>query len=208
MEKKYNITEFSKLLNVKVKTLQKWDRDGVLKAYRTPTNRRFYLQSQYDNIIGKDSIESNDSRYGVAYCRVSNSNQKDDLKNQIKYVEKYIEKNELSINKIYSEIGSGLNFKRKKWNKIIDKCIKGKISFIIISYKDRFVRFGFDWFKDFLKKNYDVDIIVIRDEKKSPQEELVEDLISIIHVFSCRIYGLRKYKKEIKKDLLENEEDL
>ena len=199
MEKIYNITEFSKLLNVKVKTLQKWDREGKLKSYRTPTNRRFYKQSQYNEIVGDIENENlNTSRYGVGYCRVSNNSQKDDLKNQIKYIEKYIEKNELSINKIYQDIGSGLNFKRKNWNKIIKKCINGKISFIVISYEDRFIRFGFDWFKDFLKEYYDVDIIVIKkNEKASPEEELVKDLISIIHVFSCRIYGLRKYKKDI-----------
>ena len=70
---------------------------------------------------------------------------------------------------------------------------------IIIAHKDRFVRFGYDWFEEFLRK-MGVEIMIVNNEKLSPQEELVQDLISIIHVFSCRIYGLRKYKKKISDD--------
>lgn len=75
----------------------------------------------------------------------------------------------------------------------------GHISRIIIAHKDRFIRFGYDWFEKFLESN-GVEIIVVNNERLSPEEELVQDLISIIHVFSCRIYGLRKYKTKIKED--------
>lgn len=74
----------------------------------------------------------------------------------------------------------------------------GLIKTIIVAHKDRFIRFGYDWFERFLKSN-GVEIIVVNNEKTSPEQELVNDLISIIHVFSCRIYGLRKYKKQIEK---------
>lgn len=74
----------------------------------------------------------------------------------------------------------------------------GLIKTIIVAHKDRFIRFGYDWFERFLKSN-GVEIIVVNNEKTSPEQELVNDLISIIHVFSCRIYGLRKYKKQIGK---------
>lgn len=100
------------------------------------------------------------------------------------------------IDEIITDIGSGLNYTRKKWNKLIESCIEGNISTIIIAHKDRFVRFGYDWFEKFLHK-MKVNIIVVNNEKLSPQEELVQDLISIIHVFSCSIYGLRKYKKKM-----------
>ena len=73
--------------------------------------------------------------------------------------------------------------------------MEGNISTIIIAHKDRFVRFGYDWFEEFLRK-MGVEIMIVNNEKLSPQEELVQDLISIIHVFSCRIYGLRKYKRK------------
>ena len=75
-----------------------------------------------------------------------------------------------------------------------------EISTIIITHKDRFVRFGFDWFEKFLNK-FGVKFIIVNNESLSPQEELVQDIISILDVFSCRIYGLRKYKKKIKEDI-------
>ena len=74
-----------------------------------------------------------------------------------------------------------------------------KVDSIIVTHKDRFIRFGYDWFERFLSK-YNVKIIVVNNELLSPQEELVQDIISILHVFSCKIYGLRKYKKKIKRD--------
>ena len=78
-------------------------------------------------------------------------------------------------------------------------CINQNIKTIIISNKDGFIRFGYDWFERFLL-NYGVNIIVVNNDKLSPDEELVQDLIYVIHVFSCKIYGLRKYKKSIRED--------
>ena len=77
--------------------------------------------------------------------------------------------------------------------------MENKVDSIIVTHKDRFIRFGYDWFERFLSK-YNVKIIVVNNELLSPKEELVQDIISILHVFSCRIYGLRKYKKKIKRD--------
>lgn len=77
--------------------------------------------------------------------------------------------------------------------------MENKIKTIIISSKDRFIRFGFDWFEKFCKK-FNTNIIIVNNESLSPNEELVQDVISILHVFSCRLYGLRKYKKQIKED--------
>ena len=92
-----------------------------------------------------------------------------------------------------------MNYNRKKWNKLIDECMTFDISTIIVAHKDRFIRFGFEWFERFLEK-FNVKIIIVNNESLSPTEELVQDIISILHVFSCRIYGLRKYKKKIKED--------
>jgi len=94
-------------------------------------------------------------------------------------------------------VGSGLNYNKKKWNQLIDRCIKGEITCIIIAHKDRFLRFGFEWFEQFLQSN-GTKIIVVNNEKMSPEQELINDLMSIIHVFNCIIYGLRKYKNKIK----------
>jgi putative resolvase len=191
----YSVGEFAKLLNKTVRTLQMWDSSGKLVAQRTPTNRRYYTEDQlmkYKGILAKECSKV------VAYTRVSSASQKDDLKNQKEYINKFCLNSGISIDNWYEDIGSGLNYNRKKWNKVLSLVQNGEIKKIVIAHKDRFTRFGFEWFDKFCK-NYGCDILIINDEKLSPQEEMINDLISIIHVFSCRIYGLRKYKEEIKK---------
>lgn len=191
----YKPQEFAEMIGVSVKTLQRWDREGKLKAFRTPTDRRYYTHKQYVDYVG------NDTKTGkiVIYTRVSTANQKDDLTNQIEFLKQYANAKGMIVDEIFEDIGSGLNYNRKKWNKLIDDCVNGDIKTIIIAHKDRFIRFGYEWFERFLKSN-GVEIIVVNNEKASSEQELINDLISIIHVFSCRIYGLRKYKKQIVGD--------
>lgn len=187
----YNISQMADKLNVSVITLQRWDREGRLKAFRTPTNRRYYTQEQLENLLGG---VHNDNRITIGYARVSSNNQKDDLKNQKEYI-----LTNCKCDEIFTDIGSGLNYKRKNFNKILDLVAENRVDKIIVTYKDRFIRFGFEWFENYCNK-FGTKIIILNNEEKSYQEELVEDLISIIHVFSCRIYGLRKYKKQIQED--------
>ena len=197
MSKHYKPKEFAELLNVSVITLQRWDNDGKLKAFRTPTNRRYYTYEQYLEYTGIH--KETDSRKIVIYTRVSTSNQKDDLKNQVEFLRQYANAKGIIVDEVIEDLGSGLNYNRKKWNKLIDSCMTNEISTIIITHKDRFIRFGYDWFERFLAK-FNVKIIIVNNESLSPQEELVQDIISILHIFSCRIYGLRKYKKKIRED--------
>ena len=192
----YKPQEFAEMIGVSVKTLQRWDNDGKLKAFRNPSNRRYYTHKQY-----VDYIADSNSKHGktIIYTRVSTNGQKDDLINQVEFLKQYANAKGIIIDEIFEDVGSGLNYNRKKWNKLIEDCMLGLVKTIIIVHKDRFIRFGYDWFERFLKAN-GVEIIVVNNEKLSPEQELVNDLISIIHVFSCRIYGLRKYKKKIEED--------
>ena len=192
----YKPKEFAELLNVSVKTLQRWDRDKVLIAKRTPTDRRFYTYDQYLDYKG---LKNNSDRKIIIYTRVSTNNQKDDLLNQVNFLQNFINSKGIIVDQIIQDVGSGLNYKRKKWNELLDEVMENKIDTIIVSNKDRFIRFGFEWFERFLGK-FNTKILVVNNELLSPQEELVQDIISILHVFSCRIYGLRKYKKRIKGD--------
>ena len=192
----YKPKDFAELLNVSVKTLQRWDREGVLVAKRTPTDRRYYTYDQYLEYKG---VKNNAERKVVVYTRVSTNGQKDDLLNQKQFLLNFTSSKGIIVDEIIEDIGSGLNYNRKKWNKLINDCMENKIDSIIVTHKDRFIRFGFDWFERFLGK-FDTKIIVVNNELLSPQEELVQDIISILHVFSCRIYGLRKYKKKIEED--------
>ena len=103
------------------------------------------------------------------------------------------------VDQCIEEYGSGLNYNRPKWNRLLDDVMEQKIKTIVIIHKDRFIRFGYDWFEKFCMK-FHTTIIVVNNVSLSPQEELVQDIISILQVFSCRLYGLRKYKKQIERD--------
>lgn len=194
----YKPNEFAEMLGVSVKTLQRWDNDGKLIAFRNPANRRYYTHNQYLEYIGKMSTNE-DVRKTVIYARVSSSGQKDDLKNQVEFLKQFANARGIIVDDTLQDMGSGLNYNRKKWNKLLEDCMIGNIKTIIIAHTDRFIRFGYEWFERFLKLN-GVEIIVVNNEALSPEEEMVQDLINIIHVFSCRIYGLRKYKKKIEDD--------
>lgn len=119
--------------------------------------------------------------------------------NQVKFLQDFTNAKAMIIDEVIQDIGSGLNYNRKKWNKLIEEVMENKIDTIVITHKDRFIRFGYEWFEKFLLK-FNTKLLVVNNEFLSPQEELVQDIISILHVFSCRIYGLRKYRKKIEED--------
>ena len=199
MEKQYKPKDFAELINVSVKTLQRWDNEGVLHAFRSPTNRRYYTHSQYLAYIGASSKMEENKRKVVIYARVSNRGQKDDLTNQVKFLRQYANAKGIIVDLVLKDIGSGLNYNRKKWNELLQMCNNGNVKQILIAHKDRFIRFGYGWFAEHLK-SCGTEIVVVNNENLSPEQELVQDLISITHVFSCRIYGLRKYRKKLKED--------
>lgn len=193
----YKPKDFAELLGVSVKTLQRWDRDGILKANRTPTDRRYYTYDQYLQFKGIQT--DNDIRDVVIYARVSTRNQKDNLQNQVEFLKQFCNAKGIIVNQCIEDLGSGLNYNRKKWNLLLEEVMENKIKTIVISSKDRFIRFGYDWFEKFCEK-FNAKIIIVNNEALSPNEELVQDIISILHEFSCRLYGLRKYKNQIKED--------
>lgn len=191
------LNDMAKRLGVSVKTLQRWDREGILVAKRNPNNRRYYTEDQYLEYIGSPCKKD---KKIIAYVRVSNNNQKDDLQNQITFIRNYVNAKGEILDDVIQDIGSGLNYNRKHWNDLLfNQISKGEIGKIYITYKDRFVRFGFDWFERYCN-HHDCEIVIINNPDTSPQQELIDDLISIIHGFSCRIYGLKKYKKDISVD--------
>lgn len=195
--KNYKPKDFAELTGVSVKTLQRWDRDNVLKANRTPTDRRYYTYDQY--LQFKGITHGSGKRKNVIYARVSTRNQKDDLKNQVSFLRQFCNAKGIIIDFCIEDFGSGLDYNRKKWNELLEQVMEQQIETIFITHKDRFIRFGYDWFEKFCLK-YDTSIVVVNNEELSPQEELVQDIVSILNVFSCRLYGLRKYKKQIERD--------
>lgn len=202
--KVYRIHEMAEKLGVSVKTLQRWDNAGKLPARRTPSNQRYYTEDQYLDYMGV-SVEK-PRRKVVAYARVLSRNQRDDLKHQIDFIRTFVNARGVILDECIEDIGSGLNYNRPKWNELLQAVMRDEIATIYVTHKDRFIRFGFEWFEN-LCKQHQTEIVVLNNEETSPDKELIEDLTSIVDVFSRRLYGLRKYKRVIKEDkeLLINE---
>lgn len=184
--------EASKILGVHQLSLKNWEKKGLIECVKTPGGKRLYNVSKYLNkYVPKDET----IRKKICYCRVSTRNQKDDLERQIIYMkEKY------PLYEIISEIGSGLNMNRKKLRLIIKMAIEGKIDEIVVAHRDRLTRFGFELIENIVNDYSNGKIIVLNKSKLSPEEEITQDLLSIINVFSARVNGLRKYKNQIKDD--------
>ena len=191
----YRPHEFAKLIGKSVPTLQRWDREGRLKSNRALTNRRYYTHTQYLEYIGQKATTNTKN---IVYYRVSSTGQKNDLANQRKAIEDFCIAKGIDVSIWLSDIGSGLNYKRKNFISIMEMVEHGAISKIVIAHKDRLVRFGYEWFEGFCK-NHGTEIVIMNIQSLSPQEEMTKDLMSIIHCFSSRLYGLRKYKNEIDK---------
>ena len=204
MNKTYKIGEFAKLTGYSVNSLQRLDREDKFKAKRTVTDKRYYTEEDLELFLTGQITQK--ERVSVGYCRVSSISQKPDLKNQEEYVYSYTLAKGIILDELYSDVGSGLNYKRKKWNILLQRVMNQEIDKIYITYKDRFVRFGFEWFEQLCKDN-GTEIVVLNQKQTSPEEELTEDLLSILHVFSARNYGLRKYKTNIEKEFKGKEKD-
>ncbi len=200
MKNTYSPKEFGLLIGRTTNTLQRWDRQKVLKAHRSLTGRRYYTHEQYLEVIGQKAV----SRYLVIYCRVSSAGQKKDLISQRNALESFCFAYGKAIDKKMEDIGSGLNYKRKNFILLMEMVERGEVGEIVIAHKDRLVRFGFEWFEKFAQ-DHGTKITVMNSEALSPQEEMTKDLLSIIHCFSSRLYGLRKYKKKILEMTRENE---
>jgi putative resolvase len=194
MEHTYSPKQFSKMIGVSVFTLQRWDRQGMFKAHRSLTNRRYYTHDQYLQYRGLISSEQGKV---IAYARVSSPSQKNDLATQKEALRAYCQEHGIKVDQWVEDIGSALNYQRKGFNQIIEDIELGHVKRLIIGYEDRFVRFGYDWFEAFCQR-HGTDITVINGESFSPQEELVRDLIAIITVFSARLHGLRSHKNAIR----------
>src|SRR5207244_8599853 len=195
MDNIYSPKEFGKLIGRTTNTLQKWDREGKLKAHRSPTtNRRYYTHDQYLQYRG---LVAQEQGLTIAYTRVSGVAQKPDLAHQTKALESYCQQQAITVDEWLSDIGSGLNYKRKQFNRLMELVELGQVRYLVIAHKDRLVRFGYGYFEAFCQR-HNTEIIVMNGETMSPEQELVQDLIAIINVFGARLHGLRSYKKDIK----------
>jgi len=198
MEHIYSPQEFGKLIGRTTNTLQKWDRRGILKANRSPTNRRYYTHDQYLVYRG---LVAQEQGLTIVYTRVSGVAQKPDLTNQMKALEAYCQQQSITVDEWLSDIGSGLNYKRKQFNRLMELIELGQVRRLLLAHRDRLVRFGYEYFEAFCERHH-TELVVINGEAMSPEHELVRDLVAIVTVFSARLPGLRSYRKVLKEAAL------
>lgn len=200
--KYYTIHEMTKILGVSAQTLRNWDRSGKLKPHhKSPNGYRYYSEDDLNQLLNKPVKKVEKT---VGYCRVSSIKQKDDLQRQIENMQTYLIAQGKPFEIIF-DIGSGINYKRKGLQDLIKCIINHSISKVVVLYKDRLTRFGFELI-EYIAELYDCEIEVIDNTEKTEQEELVEDLIQIVTVFSCKLQGKRANKaKKMIKELTEDD---
>lgn len=202
--KYYSIGEFAKIIKVNQQTLRNWDKKGTLKPHHTTEyGKRYYSQEQLNDYIGiKTHIKQ--PKKIIGYCRVSSNKQKDDLERQIENIKTYMYAKGYQF-EIISDIGSGINYNKKGLLELLELVQSNEVEKIVILYKDRLLRFGYELFENTCKY-YNTEIEIIDNTEKTDEQELVEDLIQIVTVFSCRLQGKRAKKtKEIIKELSQND---
>lgn len=199
----YSIGIAASILGVCIKTLRRWHKGKKIYCIRTPGgHRRFPLRELQRILYGKNDTPYNEEDYTPSshtcaiYGRVSSHKQhkRGDLDRQIQELKDYAYHNCLEIYKVYKDIGSGLNTKRKGLWRLIKDAKKQKFSHILITYKDRLTRFGYQYLQQYVSE-FNVNIRYLHTlEEQSPESEMVEDLVAIIHSFSGKFYGLRSKK--------------
>lgn len=202
--KYYSIGQFAKLIGKTEQTLRNWDKKNILKPHHvTESGYRYYSQQQLNHFLGIKNVAPT-SKKVIGYCRVSSNKQKDDLERQIDSVRTYMLAKGYQF-EIIQDIGSGINYNKKGLNQLIDLITNSEVEKIVILYKDRLLRFGFELIENLCEK-YGTTIEVIDNTEKTEEQELVEDLIQIVTVFSCRLQGKRENKaKKMIKELLQND---
>lgn len=202
--KYYSIGEFSNKIGKTIQTLRNWDKNGTLKpAHITKAGTRYYSQEQLNHFLGLKS-KTKLNKKTIGYCRVSSHEQKDDLERQIENVKTYMYAKGYQF-EIITDIGSGINYNKKGLNQLIDMITNSEIDKIVILYKDRLIRFGYELIENLCEK-YGTTIEIIDNTEKIEEQELVEDLIQIVTVFSCRLQGKRANQaKKMIKELLEDD---
>ena len=183
--------EASRVIGVNLDTLRRMATRNEIKHIRTDAGRYLFDISSFLS-RGNPTISKKKT---VCYARVSSRGQKSDLENQIALL-----KHRYPESEVVSDYGSGLNFKRKGLLQILDWAHQGELEEIVVTYKDRLCRFGFELVEYVLQSQSNAKIVVLGNSRVSEESELATDLLSIITVFSARMHGLRKYKKQIQED--------
>ena len=199
MENTLDARKTAEILGVTIKTLQRWEREGkLIPVGRTGSNRRRYTEAQLLAHTGRRPPPV--ATRTIAYCRVSSSAQRPDLANQRAVLEQFTAARGLANVEFIEEVGGGLNFQRKRFVSLMDAIGRGEVATLVLAHRDRLTRFGFEWFAHYAL-SHGCELMVLNQERLSPEQEMVQDLMTIVHCFSSRLYGLRNYRRKLNEAL-------
>ncbi len=202
-ERLLKIGDVAPLLGVTTQNLRNWTNSGYMDAIIGKGGHRRFRRSEVERLMELKERENNIKKC-LLYCRVSTSIQKENLERQIERLRSFAISNGFTIEGIYKDIASGMNFKRRGLLKLLNYCQKHRINTVIVEYKDRLARFGVDLLKEFLS-SFGTELLIINAVDSDYKQEIIDDVISIIIHFSSRLYGKRKGRSKankIKKELL------
>lgn len=180
--KLYKLADAAEITGLSKPSLLSYARTGKIKSIMTPGGRRRY------DISTLILVPEKENNYNVCYCRVSTNNQKDDLQRQVAYMS-----SKYPTYEIITDIGSGINFKRPGLKKIIKYAISNSLRNLVVAYKDRLCRIGYDLIEHILIDYSDTNIIIDSQKKETINEEIANDILQIITVYSAKINGMRSY---------------
>lgn len=188
--KLYRTGEVAERLGVSKMTVLRWIKAGKIKAFRIGREYRVPENEILRILEGKTPNKT------VIYARVSSGDQKEDLERQIEYLKNYCTAKGYHITKTITDISSGLNENRKGLKQLFKLVESGEVTRVVITHRDRLTRFGFKYLERYLN-SHGVELeVVFDDEEKTPEKELVEDLLAIVTSFAGKLYGMRSHKKK------------
>ena len=193
MSRLLSIKQAANQLGVSVSTLRRWDETGVLVAQRTPKGHRRYDLSKINPNLTRYKVEQ--QRKTIAYARVSSHEQKSDLQRQIEMLELYCSSQGWSF-EVISDLGSGMNYHKKGLKRLLDDILDNKIDRLVLTHKDRLLRFGAELVFALCEARQVEVVIINQGENLSFEEELAQDVLEIITVFSARLYGSHSKKNK------------
>jgi predicted site-specific integrase-resolvase len=192
-------SDAAKRLGVSLHTLRRWEKKGLIEAIRTDNGQRRY---NVDDYVERKGIKTDKrkERITVLYARVSTRPQRNDLNRQAaKLIEIFPD------GRVVKEIGGGLNLRRRGLLGVLEQVMSGDVERIVVAHKDRLARFGFELI-EWLCDKHECKIVVLHNDNLSPHQELVQDIIAILHSFSSRLYSIRRIENKVKEDLQKESE--
>lgn len=187
------LREVCKLISLTPNTIRTWGKKNKIKTFTTPTGQTMYSKQHVLELAGSHThtVKASSEKQNIIYCRVSSKNQIEDLARQVEFL-----KSKYPTYRIITDCASGLNFKRKGLKTILELAMSKSIGEVVVAYKDRLSRFGFDLINSIISLGGGKTRVINSEEKiSSSEQEMAEDLLSIIHIYNCRQMGKRRYAK-------------